>query len=639
MRQHRYAESIELSKEAIRIDPKDWYSLADLGQNYLRLGDDAKGLQLLRQAWNGDKFNVRTYQPAQPLRGRAGQGVRLRLLAALQAARAQGGAGAARAHRGAAPRARLRRLRRSATASARPGRSSSSSFAIPATTRCAPSACPGLAALGVCFGRVITSVSPLGGRFNWGQVLWHELNHVFTIQMSRSRVPRWLTEGLADLEPTRERAEWKRENDFDIYRALRGGRLRGFAGMSTAFTQAKSLEDMVVAYYQGMLMVSFLIENWGFDKLVGTLGAYARSKRSEEILPALTGLPLAELDRRFRDREAKRLAHYGKSWYLDGQAYQDVAAREKAASARPADAAAQAELAAAYLVAGKAREADAQADKALGLDGKNRIALYVAAKARRARGDEVKAAALLGRLVAAGGDGYEARFELGSLALARNDLRPGRRRSSAPPRSSTRSAPPPTCCWRGPTRRPGRRTRSSPSSRSWPSSSSRAWAPSTSWSACWWQRQDWAAVRRYGLMGYYIDPGLGEACTAPWPAPSPRRRRRPELDQAIWHLETALLAKPERPLELHLELAKLHLRRKDRGQSARAARQGARLDPNHAEARALLAPESSSRQSDSAGAGPGRRRSGRRSAPRSQSTECRRADFSSGPAARRRLSG
>ena len=58
---------------------------------------------------------------------------------------------------------------------------------------------PGMiGALGACFGRVVTLDSPRArppGDFNWGATLWHELAHVITLQMSKNRVPRWLTEG------------------------------------------------------------------------------------------------------------------------------------------------------------------------------------------------------------------------------------------------------------------------------------------------------------------------------------------------------------------------------------------------------------------------------------------------------------
>src|SRR5690606_9602281 len=44
---------------------------------------------------------------------------------------------------------------------------------------------PGLGLQGVCFGHVVTAVSPKAGPYNWGQILWHELAHVFHLQLSK----------------------------------------------------------------------------------------------------------------------------------------------------------------------------------------------------------------------------------------------------------------------------------------------------------------------------------------------------------------------------------------------------------------------------------------------------------------------
>src|SRR4029079_10923595 len=69
---------------------------------------------------------------------------------------------------------------------------------------------PGLVgALGACFGRVVSMDSPRAHSekdFSWQATLWHELAHVFTLQLSQYRVPRWLTEGISTYEEHRRRA-------------------------------------------------------------------------------------------------------------------------------------------------------------------------------------------------------------------------------------------------------------------------------------------------------------------------------------------------------------------------------------------------------------------------------------------------
>jgi hypothetical protein len=50
---------------------------------------------------------------------------------------------------------------------------------------------PNVGVQGVCFGPVVTALSPRAGSFDWAQITIQELAHVFHIQLSRNRVPRW----------------------------------------------------------------------------------------------------------------------------------------------------------------------------------------------------------------------------------------------------------------------------------------------------------------------------------------------------------------------------------------------------------------------------------------------------------------
>ncbi len=584
VRHHRYRESIELSKHAIKIDPQDWYSLADLGTNYLRLGDDANGLKYLKQAWKGDAFNVRNYNllnlyddiVSKAYVFVSSPNFKLRVHKEDQEL---------------IRRTTVPLLEKAFALYVKKYKFKPKTpvivelFRDPSHYAVRTVGLPGLSALGVCFGPVITSTSPLAGRFNWGQVLWHELNHVFTIQLSRSRVPRWLTEGLADMEPQLERAEWKRENDFDIYKAIRGGRLKGLESMNTAFTRAKSLEEMVVAYYQGSLLAVYLIKQHGLDRVLEALKLYGKGKRTEEILPSLYRTSLAEIDRGFRAAEEKRLGYYGRTWYLDLEAYSDLEAREGAAKARPADAGAQAALAAAQLQAGKLKEAEAQAQKALGLDARERVALFVAAQAARARRDEARAAELLRKLIAAGGDGFEPRLVLGGLALAKNDLKEAEQHLGAAKRLDPERGMPYLMLARAYEK--ARRTDALIAElKGFVALEQQSFGHAFKLVKLLAEKKDWAGVRQYGMTAYYIHPAsveLHRLLAQAFSAPAPRA----ELDKAAWHLETALLAAPEKPAELHVALAKVHLERKDARRAKAEVQKALKADPAHAEAKAL----------------------------------------------------
>ncbi|MCU1276888.1 MAG: repeat-containing protein [bacterium] len=60
-KEHRYVEANQLEQEALKVEPKSWVALAAVGSNWLRLGEDQKGLEALREAWKRDPYNVRTY--------------------------------------------------------------------------------------------------------------------------------------------------------------------------------------------------------------------------------------------------------------------------------------------------------------------------------------------------------------------------------------------------------------------------------------------------------------------------------------------------------------------------------------------------------------------------------------------------
>lgn len=569
VRHHRYREAIALGQEAIKIDPEDWYSLADLGTNYLRMGDDKRGVKYLKQAWRGDRFNVRnfnllnlyddvlskhyTFVKTRHFRLRVHESEKDLI------------------KRIAGPlleRAYARYVRKYKFVPKGP--IIVEMYKNPQHYAIRTVGLPSLAALGVCFGRVITTTSPTLGRFNWAQVLWHELNHVFTIQLSRSRVPRWLTEGLADLEPTLVRSEWRRENDFDIYKALVSGRLHGLASMNSSFTRARNIFDMVVAYYQGSLMAAYLVKHWGLPKVLRGLKQYGRGKRTAEVIPAITGLSLDQLDERFRQAQLKRLAYYRRNYYVDFEAFRKLAPRAKAASAKPKDARAQAEYAAALLVGGKGAKAQAAAQRALELDKRDKLALYVLARAALARRKRGEARALLERLIAAGGDGYFARVSLGRIALHDKKLPAARRHLDKAKRFDPEQGRPYQLL-AGAYERSGKIDEAIAQLKHLAYLEQQKFQPVGKLVKLLVKKKDYAGVRKYGRMAFHIHPALAQLhqwLADAYLAAAPKRRPR----RAIWHLELALACKPKKPAEVHRQLAALYRQLGNAGKAARHLR-------------------------------------------------------------------
>lgn len=297
VRQHRYDDAIALEKKAIKLDPEYWPAYVGLGIGYSRVGKDEKANELLQKAFENDSFNVRAFNmtenfydgPAQRMTWHKAGAYRLRL-----------------------PKKQssllLRVLRPFLKEAYRVHKKKYSFepkkplhielFADRETFSIRTTGYPMLGAHGVCFGHVVTSISPQAGDFNWAMVLWHELAHVWHIQMSRSRVPRWFTEGLAEHETTLRRPEWKREMDAQLWAAHSAGKLKGIARFNTMFTQAKSLGEIVLAYYYASKVVAFIDKTWGFGVFPKMLQAWGKRQPTDKVFKDVLGLGLADFDKR-----------------------------------------------------------------------------------------------------------------------------------------------------------------------------------------------------------------------------------------------------------------------------------------------------------------------------------------------------
>lgn len=155
--------------------------------------------------------------------------------------------------------------------------------------------------LGVCFGRVVTANGPaaVGGHpVNWESVLWHEFCHVVTLQLTKNKMPRWLSEGISVYEESQvDPARGMRINSR--YRTMiLGEDLVPVGSLSAAFLSPKTPEHMQLAYLESSLVVEFIINRFGHDHLRGVL----RDLRDgAEINAALAKnvAPLAQLEKDF----------------------------------------------------------------------------------------------------------------------------------------------------------------------------------------------------------------------------------------------------------------------------------------------------------------------------------------------------
>lgn len=128
--------------------------------------------------------------------------------------------------------------------------------------------------LGVCFGRVVTANSPAsqgGNPSNWEAVLWHEFAHVVTLQMTKNKMPRWLSEGISVYEELQANPAWGQTMNPRYREMVLGEDLTPVSELSSVFMTAKSDLHVQFAYYQSALVVEYLVGKFGFDKLKAIL--------------------------------------------------------------------------------------------------------------------------------------------------------------------------------------------------------------------------------------------------------------------------------------------------------------------------------------------------------------------------------
>lgn len=155
--------------------------------------------------------------------------------------------------------------------------------------------------LGVCFGSVITANSPASQAphpANWEDVLWHEFCHVVTLNDTKNRMPRWLSEGISVYEERQADPAWGQKMNLGHRDLILRGELTPLRELSGAFMQPKDSQSLQFAYYESSLVVEFLVEKFGLEKLKQIL---LDLRDGQELNQAITKrtVPWADLEKQF----------------------------------------------------------------------------------------------------------------------------------------------------------------------------------------------------------------------------------------------------------------------------------------------------------------------------------------------------
>ena len=170
-----------------------------------------------------------------------------------------------------------------------------------------------IGALGACFGRVVTLDSPNArepGEFHWGETLWHEVAHVITLQMSKNRLPRWLSEGISVWEERRARPEWGREMDMSFAQAINEDKVLKLKVLNEGFSDPRLIS---LSYYQASLVVDHIVDTYGEPKLRDLIRSYGEGLETEAAVKESLGVSLDQLQEGFDARLEKQYATLRKS--------------------------------------------------------------------------------------------------------------------------------------------------------------------------------------------------------------------------------------------------------------------------------------------------------------------------------------
>jgi tetratricopeptide (TPR) repeat protein len=417
--EHRYDDIVAFMREAVVIDGRDAKAYATLGLNLIRAGKEDEGLEALRKAWDFDKFNVRVFNTlnlyekdiANDYVTATGQTFRIRYN---------------KAERAILERYVPRMLEEAWGSMVKRYHFTPSTpvsielYADSEHFSVRTSGLPEVGIQGVCFGHTLALMSPHAAPFNWGNVLWHELGHVFAIQLSKNHVPRWYTEGLSEYETLVRRPEWQREEDPALFAALKAGKVPAVAAFNKAFTHVDNIEDVTMAYYAASQIIVFLVDRYGFDKTISMLPKWGSGERTPAVVKEALGVSAEELDKEYRAWLATRLTRYDKTYVPNLHAPPLEDAKEAAAK-DPKNGRKSVELGLALLKAGKQTEGAAILSQALTLDPKNADAAYVLADLALEDEKFDEAAKLLQGLVSGGHDGFSVRMKLAVIAKQKKD--------------------------------------------------------------------------------------------------------------------------------------------------------------------------------------------------------------------------
>lgn len=412
---HRYGEVIALNQRALKLRPGYPAALLDLGIGLSRVGRESDAVGYLQQAFKADPYNLRAYNMVElydstmskyefqaydtfRLRTRRDQSEVLNMaLPALIDESIE-------------------------TYQAKykykvPEKVDVEVFPDPATFGVRSVGLPQISPTGLCFGQVVIARSPSDANFNWRQVIWHEMAHVYHIQKAGYRVPRWFTEGLAEYETNIKDPAWSRHRDAEIVTMMRENDLPSVVELDKRFTQARSFQGILRAYHLSSLAIHYIVETHGFSAINKMLDAFPEHLQTGKVIAVALEVDVEKFDAGFKAWLQRRYLNFRQQLLVSVDAIAPLRVLREQAAARPDDAVLRAQIAWAEMNANESERARLSIARALGQAPENATVRYLAALLEFRRGNTRDAYTHAMAILDGAEDGYELRVLLGYAAM------------------------------------------------------------------------------------------------------------------------------------------------------------------------------------------------------------------------------
>jgi len=129
--------------------------------------------------------------------------------------------------------------------------------------------------------------------------MWHELSHVFVLEATNHRVPRWFTEGMAVYEETATEPDWGDRLAPPAIMAIKDKKLLPIAQLDRGFVRPNYPAQVIVSYFQAGEICSYIAEKWSYQKLLDMMHSYAKLESTPDVVHNNLGISAEEFDRQF----------------------------------------------------------------------------------------------------------------------------------------------------------------------------------------------------------------------------------------------------------------------------------------------------------------------------------------------------